>query len=288
MTPDATARHAATDGAAAPAYPLVEDFLTRYEQGPGALDEFAGVPEIDLAPTLDHMRVLERSFTVATIDDFLPETLYQDILRDWPAAEAFAAVTGLPGAASTAYIGERRQRIVDNSLAGDGLSGATWLRLRLALRHPRFVRGLFTCFADTVERNLATLDLSSLDTTNFKLYANLDAGVSDALGAHVDALPKLLTIVVYLDLKGAVTPDSATRWGTALYSAQPGAVRPLTFTSNADHQAVHQLDFAPNRAFVMPNAPHALHGVLGGEPGVERRTLMCGYWLTQPPAPAAS
>ncbi|MGW4799835.1 hypothetical protein ACWEPC_46205 [Nonomuraea sp. NPDC004297] len=283
MTPDVTARHAT-----AAAYPLVEDFLTRYEQGPGALEEFTGVPETDLAPTLDRMRVLERPFAVATIDDFLPESLYQDVLRDWPAADAFAAVTGLPGAAPTAYIGERRQRIVDNALAGDGLAGDTWLRLRLALRHPRFVRGLFTRFAGTVERNLAAPDLSGLDTANFKLYANLDAGVSDALGAHVDALPKLLTIVVYLDLKGAVTPDSATRWGTALYPAQAGDVQPLTFTSNADHQAVHQLGFAPNRAFVMPNAPDALHGVLGGEPGVQRRTLMCGYWLTRPPAPAAS
>ena len=102
------------------------------------------------------------------------------------------------------------------------------------------------------------------------------------MGAHVDALTKLLTIVIYLDLSGAITDGSPGLWGTALYGEDQSTAQPLQFTPNAGMPVARQIEFAPNRAFIMPNRAGALHGVGGGEAGVTRRTLMCGYYLQQP------
>ncbi|WP_331732554.1 hypothetical protein OG613_48190 (plasmid) [Streptomyces sp. NBC_00015] len=261
--------------------PRVASFLASYEMGPGVVTAEQGALHPDLAPTILRMQVLDTPFTFGTIDSFLPDELYQAILREWPESSAFNPVAKFVDGRPDAYFGTRKERILENWAAGDQLDSDTWGTVRLALRHPDFVRALFTRFAETIETNLAALDLDVLRTSSFKLYANVDAGVSEALGAHVDALPKLLTIVVYLDLTGPVSDSSPDRWGTALYAMKPGEIQPLSFTANADHIVAHQIRFRPNRAFVMPNDSQALHGVPGGEDGVQRRTLMCGYWLSK-------
>ncbi|WP_331757845.1 hypothetical protein OIE82_35395 (plasmid) [Streptomyces althioticus] len=261
--------------------PTVAAFLASYEKGPGSLAAGQNARQTDLVQALPRMQVFDSPFTFGTIDDFLPDGLYQAVLRDWPESSAFNPVAKFVDGRPDAYFGNRKERIVENWAAGDELDASTWNEVRLALRHPDFVRALFTRFAGTIEENLSTLDLDVLHTSSFKLYANVDAGVSEALGAHVDALPKLLTIVVYLDLTGPVSEFSPDRWGTALYAMKPGEIQPLAFTANADHIVAHQIQFQPNRAFVMPNTSRALHGVAGGEDGVQRRTLMCGYWLTK-------
>lgn len=170
----------------------------------------------------------------------------------------------------------------ENTATGVTAGPPAMTATRSALRRPAFVRGLFSAFSGVIEGNLAGLGPDAAQPPCFKLYANVDAGTSEALGAHVDALTKLLTIVIYLDLAGDVTSGSPDSWGTALYPRDPGTARPLQFTPNAGLPVATQVKFAPNRAFVMPNTPGALHGVSGGEDGVTRRTLMCGYYLQQP------
>ncbi|WP_331732557.1 hypothetical protein OG613_48195 (plasmid) [Streptomyces sp. NBC_00015] len=267
----------------APSLPeRVERFLDLFASGPGTVS----TPNADaeLAPGLERMQTIADPFTCATVDDFLPADLYQAVLRDWPEASSFqpvATFATLVYGEPRSYFGSRMERTVENWAADATPDAATWRRLRNALCHPAFVRALFTRFAETVDDNLAGLDLDELNSPNFKLYTNFDAGSDEALGAHVDAPSKLLTIVVYLDLQGPELPDSADRWGTALYSVGADNCLPQTFTANADHTAARKIQFAPNRAFIMPNSTHALHGVVGGEATVQRRTLMCGYWLKQ-------
>ncbi|MCX4481719.1 hypothetical protein OOK44_35690 [Streptomyces cellulosae] len=267
----------------APALPeRVERFLDLFACGPGT------VPALDagaeLAPGLERMQTIADPFICATVDDFLPANLYQAVLRDWPEASSFqpvATFATLVYGEPRSYFGSRMERTVENWAADATPDAPTWQRLRNALCHPDFVRALFTRFAETIDANLAGLDLDELNAPNFKLYTNLDAGSDEALGAHVDAPSKLLTIVVYLDLQGPELPDSADRWGTALYEVGPGDHLPQHFTANADRTAARNIQFAPNRAFIMPNSARALHGVVGGEAAVQRRTLMCGYWLTR-------
>jgi hypothetical protein len=265
--------------------PRVAAFLASYETGPGATTAEQASDLIDLSESVGRMRVLDSPFRFGTIDGFLPEELYQTVLRDWPAMSALAEVS-LPsdGEPGRAYFGSRKTKLLENWAASDSGSpeAATWNRVCLALRAPAFVRSLFTRFSDVIEANLETLKVSASSMPSFKLYANFDHGAKEALGAHVDALRKLLTIVVYLHLSGALTDNSRQLWGTALYNTEAGTVRPLNFSANADHMVAHQIEFAPNRAFVMPNTSRALHGVAGGQMGVMRRTLMCGYWLTSP------
>ena len=88
--------------------------------------------------------------------------------------------------------------------------------------------------------------------------------------------------MIYLDLSGAVTHDSPDRWGTALYASGSSGTEPLEFTANASRPVSKRVTFVSNRAFIMPNRAGALHGVSGGQAGVTRRTLMCGYYLQEP------
>lgn len=257
------------------------DFLAAYEHGHGAAATASPPhPPIDLIPALSRMRTHDAPYTFATIDSFLPSGLYQAVLGAWPPEPEFSAVT-LSGAPS-GYFGSRQQLTIENSAARTAVGAPAWLAIRQALRSPSFVRALFTRFSAAIEANLAALGPRARNAPCFKLYANLDTGENEALGAHVDALTKLLTIVIYLSLSGDVTDDSPTRWGTALYTAEPGAATPLQFRANAGLPVARQVQFAENRAFVMPNAAGALHGVCGGENGVTRRTLMCGYYVQQP------
>jgi hypothetical protein len=258
--------------------PLAAGYLGRYAAGPGAAP--AAATAADLTPALGRMSVHDDPFTFATIGSFLPPDLYDAVLGGWPPDGAFTAVA-LDGA-RPGYFGTRKQMTAENTATGVTAGAPALDAARAALRNPAFVRGLFSAFSGVIEANLAGLGPAAGQPPCFKLYANVDAGNSEALGAHVDALTKLLTIVIYLDLAGAVTSASPARWGTALYPRDPAAARPLQFTPNAGLPVARQVEFAPNRAFVMPNTPGALHGVSGGEDGVTRRTLMCGYYLQQP------
>lgn len=258
--------------------PLAAAYLDRYAAGPGTAP--ATAPAADLTPALGRMSVRREPFTFATVDDFLPLDLYVAVLAGWPPDSDFTAVA-LDGV-SPGYFGTRKQMTAENTATGVTAGAPALTAARAALRNPAFARALFTAFAGVIEDNLAGLGPAAGDPACFKLYANVDAGNSEALGAHVDALTKLLTIVIYLDLAGAVTSASPARQGTALYPRDPAAARPLQFTPNAGLPVATQVEFAPNRAFAMPNTPGALHGVSGGEDGVTRRTLMCGYYLQRP------
>lgn len=235
-----------------------------------------------LSQSLARMQVLDTPFSHAAIDRFLPDDLYRQVLAEWDSAADLAPVTldgSKPGA--DGYIGSRKAKLIED-IAADapaGMSAATWARISHALRAPAFVRALFTRFAGTVETNLGLLGDVERDRPGFRLYLCRDEGAKDALGAHLDAMRKLLTIVIYLRLDGAIDAQSEEAWGTALYEMEPGSIVPLHFTPNADHKRVSRVGFVPNRAFVMPNDRRALHGVAGGQAGVVRRTLMCGYWL---------
>ncbi|MCZ0984099.1 hypothetical protein O1L60_45885 [Streptomyces diastatochromogenes] len=87
--------------------------------------------------------------------------------------------------------------------------------------------------------------------------------------------------MVYLQLEGNTDETSVNRYGTALYECRAGEHDFLNFSSNAAHRTAHQVQFAPNRAFIMPNSPLSLHGVAGSQDGVLRKTLMTGYWANK-------
>jgi hypothetical protein len=238
--------------------------------------------QASLSQSLARMQVLDNPFTHAAIDRFLPDDLYRQVLAEWDGAADLAPVTlDNPKPDADGYIGSRKARLIDDVAADApaGMSAATWARVSQALRAPAFVRALFTRFAGTIETNLALLGDIERDRPGFRLYLCRDEGAKEALGAHLDAMRKLLTIVIYLRLDGAVDAHSEEAWGTALYDMEPGSIVPLHFTPNADHKRVARIGFVPNRAFVMPNDRRALHGVAGGQADVVRRTLMCGYWL---------
>ena len=257
------------------------EYLERYARDPGAPLAGQENQPTSLAPVLQRMQLHDAPFRFATVDSFLPQDLYAAVLASWQPEAAFTTVSfsGVP----SGYFGSRKQQVVENSATGIARDDPpVWAAVRHALRHADFVRCLFSAFSDIIEANLTSLGPQAQDAPCFKLYANIDAGPTEALGAHIDALTKLLTIVIYMDLSGAVTSDSPGRWGTSLYGDDQSATQPLQFTPNAGLPVAKQVEFAPNRAFIMPNKAGALHGVGGGEAGVTRRTLMCGYYLQQP------
>ena len=260
----------------------VTAYLDAYQTGPGALPPGPAAGLTDLAGALGRMRVEHLPFTHATIDAFLPDEMYRAVLRDWPAEAGLAPVVlPGPGGAARDYVGSRTTKLLEDwGARGVGSPGTgTWKQVSLALRSPLFVRSLFACFSDIIDANLASLPGGPRGFPGFKLYLNCDQGADEALGAHVNALRKLLTIVIYIDLKGPLTGESPQLWGTTLYQAEPGSVTPVHFSPNAGHSAAQRISFAANRAFIMPNDSRALHGVAGGQDGVTRRALMCGYWL---------
>lgn len=266
----------ATPSIDAAKFPRVAAFLAGYAQGPGAV---AASDTVDFAPALARATVTDKPFVVATIDDFLPDDLYRSVLSEWDTIP-LEPVT-LSGAE---YVGSRKGaqllRWTPDHIT-DG-TATTWDKVADAARSEALARALFTRFAPVVEANLAHPDLADAANPGFVLWANQDHGADEALGAHLDGGHKLLTIVLYLDLDGPTTPESNRLWGTALYDAEPGEVKPVEFSANASRNPAGHVEFRANRAFVMPNINHALHGVAGGQEGVTRRSLMWGYWYFAP------
>lgn len=257
-------------------YPRVSAFLDAYVAGPGS-DGGAEAP--DLTPALARAETVPAPFTIATIDDFLPLDLYHQILRDWA-----TLVLGAPSisGSTSAYVGSRTGiKLYDYATGQAPQQGTSWDKVVRLARHPRFVRQLFTRYAAVVEDNLTNPAVAGAAVPGLVLWANRDHGPDEALGAHLDGLHKLLTIVLYLDLDGPTTAASAHLWGTAVYQIDPGTVTPVEFSSNAARQTAGSVEFRPNRAVVMPNNDRALHGVAGGQDGLTRRSLMWGYWYHQ-------
>lgn len=254
--------------------PRVAGFLRTYDAGPGAVSsDVAG----ELARTLYRAAVREQPFVIATVDDFLPRGLYAAILAAW--ADLQFEPVAIPG---SNYVGSRRAKRLHNWTPGNepasDIPPGPWAELAGAARSSQLARTLFARFAQTIESNLASPSLADGHEPGFVLWANHDEGTDEALGAHVDALHKLFTIVVYLDLQGPTDAESPRQWGTALYASAPDEVMPLQFSPNAERMPVDIVEFRPNRAFLMPNIAGALHGVAGGQSGVSRRSLMWGYW----------
>jgi hypothetical protein len=257
-------------------FPRVAAYLDSYEQGPGAATS-NGV--LALEETVIRAKVIERPFAVATIDDILPAEFYSRVLAAWKSLDL--RPVDLPG---TTYVGSRQgQQLVNWSASQSATERAgIWDTLSAEVRSPRFVRALFTQFADTVEANLGLDEFTRTGRPGFVMWANHDHGPNEALGAHLDASRKLLTVVLYLDLQGALTAESTRLWGTTIYEMEAGATKPVEFSLNASRDPAGVIEFRPNRAFVMPNINTALHGVAGGQAGVTRRSLMWGYWNSGP------
>ncbi|GIF75633.1 hypothetical protein [Asanoa siamensis] len=256
-------------------YPRVAAYLDAYCSGPGAGTE--NEPHAaELAFSIGRARVSQEPFTVATVDGFLPDPLYQDVLRDWPQLTLNPVNVG---GGSAKHVGSRHSAGLQSWKPETVDTPDTWGSLARLTRSAPLTRALFTRFADVVEDNLAHPDVRNITQPGFRLWANQDRGQAEALGAHVDSLPKLLTIVLYLDLRGPTTDESTRRWGTTTYAIAPDEVETVSFSPNTGRTPAGHIYFRPNRAFIMPNCSSALHGVTGGEAGVTRRSLMWGYWL---------
>ena len=269
--------------------PQLNDFLDFYAAQPAMLATHASV---DLTDTVGRMRVEDTPFTYGIIDDFLPKAVYEAILRDWPAPSAFRPAkkrddTQFQGArrlsqdqAGTAELGSRQVRLIENTSDPDqDPATGVWKQVAEALRAPSFIRDLFDRFSTVIATHLTTIGDATGKAPAFILSQSVDQGAREALEAHLDGPWKLLTVVIYLDLRGAVNQHSEQLWGTALYNTDPGSAPPTYFIPNADLELAGRVGFVPNRAFVMPNSTRALHGVAGGQPDVQRRTLMSGVWL---------
>lgn len=258
-------------------FPHVARFLARYATHFDA--DGADVNEHDLSAAVKHMVVREDPFPTATIDDLLPQQLLSEVRQSWSEL-VFWDPADLQRPAS--FIGTRAVLRLQRTGDPDAVPppGTVWEQMAQAARDPRFMRPLFEQFADVIESRLATLD--PVGEPGFTLWANTDNGTAEALGAHLDFIRQLLTVVLYLDLEGAVSAESPRLWGTALYQATGENVGQAEFRSGEDLVGGGYAAFQPNRAFIMPNSASALHGVAGGEEGVTRRTLMWGYCWYKP------
>lgn len=259
-------------------YPRVASFLRAYDDGPGAV--LSETTET-LVSAVDRAVVREQPFVTAIIDDFLPHELYAAVIDAWADLQ-FEPVEIL----GSKYVGSRRAKRLHNWTAESepesDIPPGPWTELARAARSSQLTHALFARFAQTVENNLTNPSVADAHEPGFVLWANQDDGSDEALGAHVDALHKLFTIVVYLDLNGPTNAESPRQWGTAVYKSAPDEVIPVRFSPNAERVPADVVEFRPNRAFLMPNTAGALHGVVGGQSGVSRRSLMWGYWYRSP------
>lgn len=252
-------------------------FLEKYGTHFNGGEPSDGRTAADLVQSVSRMRVETYPFPYGLIDDFLPADIFDAVMRDWPSESSLEAV---PLPTSSGYLGSRKARLIDDR-DSDGIkttTEGTWESVASALRDPVLVHALFSRFSDVVENNLSEAVDEPEVNPGFRLYQCVDKGQDEALGAHVDSLRKLLTIVLYVQIEGEVDADSERLWGTSLYDVTPGSVAPVTFSRNSDYRPAASVKFVSNRAFVMPNNSRAHHGVAGGQASVLRRTLMCGYW----------
>ncbi len=252
--------------------PQVNAFLEAYAAQPVMLTAHASV---DLTDTIGRMRVEDTPFMYGIVDDFLPKAVYEAVLREWPAPSAFR-----PAQTQDDELNSRQIRLIEDTSDPDrDPATGVWNRVGEALRAPSFVRDLFTRFSAVIETNLTTIGDTTGRVPAHVFSQSVDQGTKEALGAHLDSPWKLLTIVIYVDLRGAVNQHSEQLWGTALYDMEPGADPLPDFIPNTGRELAGRVGFVPNRAFVMPCSNRSLHGVTGGQPDVQRRTMMSAIWL---------
>lgn len=252
----------------------VEWYLDRYRNTFPARTAVTSA-EAFAADAVERMFVGADPFPYGVIDSFLPDTLLGDVLQSWERSSLALADVHLPAGGD--YLGTRKTRMLVNTAMGTRCEDSAMNAVADLLLAPPLVTALLRRFAPAVEANLNDIGVTGDEAAGFRLWMNQDGGDGEALGAHVDSLNKLMTIVVYLGLSGSVTPESARIWGTTLY--RRAAADPLIFSSNSGYHPVAVVDFVPNRAFVFPNGAGALHGVLGAQQSVRRDTLMAAYWL---------
>jgi len=220
---------------------------------------------------------IDTPFPHAELALFFPTPVYEQALSEWPSDDNFKAVKVTE---HTEYVGSRRACLMVDRPRFERaeICKGIWEDIAHVLGSPDVVYALSKRFSLPLGRQIDSLARNENDQPGFRMYLCQDEGISDALGAHVDAARKLLTIVVYLDLVGDEDEASATAWGTRLYDEEV-TPRPLDFSSNGLYTARKTVNFERNKAFVMPNTPFSFHGVAGGQKSVIRKTIMCGYWL---------
>jgi hypothetical protein len=288
--------------------PQVNAFLEAYAAQPAMLATHA---ELDLTDAIDRMRIEDTPFTYGIVDDFLPKAVYEAILRDWPAPSAFRTsrwrsdaffhgtqrmsdeeVANLAEGKSAGelehepavhapekYISRKTRLIEDTADPSQDPVTGVWNQVAEALRAPSLIREVFARFAAVIDAHLTTVGDTTGRVPSHVFSQSVDHGANEALGAHLDTDVVLLTIVIYIDLQGAVNQDSEQLWGTSLYNPVPGVDPQTLFIPNADLEPATRVGFVPNRAFLMPNSSRSLHGVAGGQPDVQRRILMTKIWL---------
>jgi len=223
-----------------------------------------------------------KPFPYLQVFDFLPPDLYQKALRAWPLDAEFNAVKiEDDGGRMRQYVGSRKAIMLDASPVSSEMNPISnfWYDLSQYLKSHLFVETLFNKLSTIIEPGIASLEHSADDHAGYRMYVCRDEGTNDALGTHLDATRKLVTIVVYLGLSGETNQDSQERWGTALYETGRQKIRPLEFSETKLHKSNKVVKFIPNSAFIMPNSKSSLHGVVGGQKNVVRKTIMCGYWM---------
>ncbi len=281
--------------------PQVNAFLETYAAQPAMLATHA---DLDLTDAIGRMRIEDTPFAYGIVDDFLPKAVYEAVLREWPAPSAFRTSRWRSDAffkgtqrmneeevgnvaevkpvvhAPEEHISRKMRLIEDTGDPSRDPATGVWNQVAEALRAPSFIRDVFARFSAVIDAHLTAVGDDTTGRVPSHVFSqSVDHGANEALGAHLDTEVVLLTIVIYIDLQGAVNQDSEQLWGTSLYNPVPGVDPQTLFIPNAELEPAERVGFVPNRAFVMPNSSRSLHGVAGGQPDVQRRTLMTKIWL---------
>ncbi len=254
--------------------------LMEYARQSSIAESFSHVSVKHIMAKVQNSVVESEPFPHLVIDDFLPEGLFARAEFSWPDSQLFAEVD-LGEGKSAGYVGTRKAILISDWPRTTDLPevGTPWKRVANTLQSAELSECLFSYFAEQTNKGLEKVDQNQNSFPGYRAYLCRDKGLGDGLGAHIDALRKILTVVLYVSLRGETNAESSRNWGTTLYSKSASKITPLSFEPNSKYVPARQIEFRPNRAFIMPNSPVSLHGVVGGQHSVERRTAMFGYWL---------
>ena len=244
-----------------------------------------------ICESIEHAELKCHPFSYLEVDNILPKKTLRQMLNNWPEQQLFSKVesySSFETSSSRSNVGSRSSILIqDKSVnltpSNNDLLSTFWSGFADVIRDVRIFRSLIKKMHHPLGQHLDDIGDINKSVPGFRMYLCQDEGECAALGPHIDATRKVMTLVFYVSLSGLVTVNSPKAWGTALYSLpDDDNVAPLVFLKSGKYEVSKEVEFEANKVWIFPNNNSALHGVSGGEAGVVRKTVMCGYWLFDP------
>lgn len=197
-------------------------------------------------------------FAHCVVDNVLPQAVFDEIHRHWPADEIMMRLpdTGRTTSKSDAYK-ERLVMLLDDRFFEEQPEEAAkfWVNVAYAVMSSAVIAACYKKFEPILEKRVSHLGGSGrLDPEMLVVSDRSDYKI----GPHTDSRERFLSLLYYL------SPEPKYQsYGTGLYKPKDPdiVVNDRLHHPFADFELVKRVEYRPNRLVLFPRTDHSYHGV---------------------------